>query len=471
MTVRGSLFRKPEFMKIFLSHSSQQKLFVKHIQERKPDGIEFWVDEAKIRLGDDIEKKLISAISQQDLLMVIIDNEAAKSHWVRKEIEWALDHEKKLNRPFLLPVVIHLKAWKSLLGPAEATRKYLQCANFNDSTVKAFFESLFLELFEWLLRERERYAGASTQSLQTAPGQSVVGKLGAANALASSLVNTIRTLIHTHRRDTPLSIDALAAGLRALPDAAQIDRHGTLELLRSLADNNMLRGVSFDEHSIFLARETNSDKRALFTNAKAAIAATAVRMIKSGDRIGIDGGSTTLQIARRIAHELRAESLTDLDVFTNSVPVAHRLLETLSEMGAPDHDTRCRVTLTGGWCRPTSLTVISGSDSGSPQSVTPSPANLDIAFLGTNGLHGREGFGIAHAYEVPAKRALLEAARRRVVVTDPSKFEVKQDILFAGFDENLEILTAEVEEHADAIDLVKEMLEGTSSTITVVPNA
>jgi len=449
-------------MRIFVSHSSHQKLFVNEVKRRLPQVVDLWLDEHKLLVGDEIEVTLEEAINKKsDFVLLVIDEHAVRSDWVRKEVAWAVQHEKTLGRTFLLPIVLDVSAWQQLLDEPLRARKYLPCNDFSPFALDAFVNTLVLQLFTWMARERS----------QTAPAPSPLTELDAANLLASSLAAKVRMLVHPHRRDNPLTIANLAAGLRQDPTLWKMDTSETLDLLRRLRAGHMLGGIFYNSEVAYLAKERNFYKRTLFGPAKRAIAKAATHMIRSGDRIGIDGGSTTLEVAFCLSDELRAQSITDIEVFTNSVPVADHLLQTLSELEADDRDGLCRVILTGGWCRPTSLTVspISGpSVAHETNHVCPSPPQLDLSFLGTNGLHGIDGFGLAHQYEIPAKRALLDAAKRKVFLVDPSKFEVQQDILFARFDEGLEILTAQVDSYSASIGQVRGMIEGSGSTLTVV---
>jgi DeoR/GlpR family transcriptional regulator of sugar metabolism len=448
-------------MKIFISHSSRQKLFVRELRRRLPDIVDLWIDEREILIGDTIDSRLDDAIHRScDLLLLVIDTTAAKSAWVKKEIQWALERERELSRPFLLPIVLERDAWEGLLDESLRSRKYLTCLDFSENALSAFASSLVSELFAWLVRERTPHQLP----------QSPVASLVAADGLAASLAMRLRTIIHPHRVDNPLMIEDLAAQLRLQPDLSKMDVAATIELVTRLRDAHLLGGVFCDGEFIYLAKERYSYKADLFAGAKRLIAKAACRMVRSGQRVGIDGGSTALQMAMHLAEQIRAQALGELEVYTNSLPVASHLLDMLSGLEAGDRDAACRITLMGGWCRPVSLSVVpipSQDGSVGETHVCPAPARLDIAFLGTNGLFGCEGFGLMNKYEVPAKRALIEAAHHRVILADPSKFLVHQGIPFAYFNEGLEILTATAETLADAIAAVQRMLEGTSSKMKV----
>ena len=45
-----------------------------------------------------------------DFLILILDSYSVKSDWVKKEIDWALEKERKIKRTFLLTIVTEEEA-------------------------------------------------------------------------------------------------------------------------------------------------------------------------------------------------------------------------------------------------------------------------------------------------------------------------------------------------------------------------
>ncbi|MGG8397715.1 hypothetical protein ACQ87O_00090 [Streptomyces lividans] len=75
---------------------------------------------------------------------------------------------------------------------------------------------------------------------------------------------------------------------------------------------------------------------------------------------------------------------------------------------------------------------------------------FDIALCGTNGIHWPGGCTTTSAAQAQGKRLALENSRRRVIMADASKYDVKQEMIFAGFDMGLEIITAPAETGASS---------------------
>lgn len=143
-------------MKIFVSHSSKQKFFVKEFKRLLPFNIALWIDEMEINIGDNLYNSIQNAIQNEcDLFILIIDNYSISSDWVSLEMKIALEMEAMLGRTFLLPIVVDIEAWKSLSNPAITSRKYLRCYDNTDSTLNALVNEFVTELFSIVIKINE----------------------------------------------------------------------------------------------------------------------------------------------------------------------------------------------------------------------------------------------------------------------------------------------------------------------------
>jgi hypothetical protein len=94
-------------MKIFLSHRSEHKQFVREFTSRLPAFVHTWLDEDALTWGDVFENELQSAIQADvDFVIIFLDADALESEWVKKELGWALAREQELSRTFVLPIVL-----------------------------------------------------------------------------------------------------------------------------------------------------------------------------------------------------------------------------------------------------------------------------------------------------------------------------------------------------------------------------
>ncbi|MCL6633269.1 MAG: DeoR/GlpR family DNA-binding transcription regulator [Alicyclobacillus herbarius] len=146
---------------------------------------------------------------------------------------------------------------------------------------------------------------------------------------------------------------------------------------------------------------------------KYAIAEAAQMFIKTGDTVILDAGSTTLQIARQFTG-------SGVTFITNSLAIA-------DELGGRA-DTQ--VILLGGELRPTTGALV-----GPFCQQMLARLHADTLFLGTNGIHARQGVTTPNVAEAAAKAAMIQAARRVILVADHTKFGQISLVQVAGLDE------------------------------------
>ncbi len=77
--------------KIFLSHSSVDKPFVRRLASRlKNDGFNVWLDEKELVPGDKLASKLAQAIESSKIFLIVISENSINSNWLKYELELAL---------------------------------------------------------------------------------------------------------------------------------------------------------------------------------------------------------------------------------------------------------------------------------------------------------------------------------------------------------------------------------------------
>lgn len=145
-------------------------------------------------------------------------------------------------------------------------------------------------------------------------------------------------------------------------------------------------------------------KSALAREQKLGIAVAAAALVEPGESIAISAGTTTLAVARALL------PVTDLIVVTNSPPVADLM-----------HDPTRRdrtVVLVGGERTPSNALV-------GPVSVAAlRTLHVDALILGVHGITSREGLTTPNLVESQTDRAMIECARRLIVVADHTKWGV-----------------------------------------------
>jgi DeoR/GlpR family transcriptional regulator of sugar metabolism len=133
---------------------------------------------------------------------------------------------------------------------------------------------------------------------------------------------------------------------------------------------------------------------------KTAIADLAASLVEEGEAIVVGAGTTTQELARRLA---RVPGLT---VVTNSLLVAQALA----------HANRVEVVMTGGTLRGTNYALVG---SGAEQSLQ--GLRVSRAFLSGAGLTAERGLSTSNMLSASVDRALVQAASEVVVLADHTK--------------------------------------------------
>lgn len=461
-------------VKIFMSHSSRQKLFVKELRRHLPASVGLWIDERELRVGAAIEDELEVAVRQScDFFILVVDRNANESEWVKKEISWAIQKEKDSGHTFLLPIVVEPESWADA-DPRIRNRKFLTLTDFTDENIAAVGRSLTSEIFDWL---SSRLSADSTLSPGQLERKSNAELLKSADQLTADLADKIKLALLPFRAANPAALPDFVARLqsRGIEMDDEQELYGVLERLNSM---HLLNGVEFDEDFVFLARENFDYKATLHADMKKRMARLAGQSVESGTTIALDGGSSVLALVKVIARRLRTKSLTDVNVITNSVPAAAELIEELSHIGAGDRERSARVFLLGGYTRPTSLTTIPLEYSARETTIVETPPEydrileftgpIDLAFLGANGVYDSIGLGTRNLYETTAKRWMVKNSAERIVLVDPTKLDIPQQVPFVRFADGLRIITGHSDEHQDQMERFRSLIAGTSSTLEVV---
>jgi DeoR family transcriptional regulator, aga operon transcriptional repressor len=142
------------------------------------------------------------------------------------------------------------------------------------------------------------------------------------------------------------------------------------------------------------------EKERMHRQEKVRIATAAAHMVRQGQVIILDSGTTTTAIARACQH------FKSLTIITNATNIAAELAETPVE-----------VILTGGVLRQNSYSLVGPLAEESLRKLS-----ADLLFLGVDGFDVRYGLTTPNLLEARVNRAMAESARRTVVVCDSSKF-------------------------------------------------
>ncbi len=160
------------------------------------------------------------------------------------------------------------------------------------------------------------------------------------------------------------------------------------------------------------------------------IAKAALEMLPaSGGSVLLDAGTTTSRLATHLPRDLK------LTVVTNAVPIAARLAAVPS----------VELHLLPGRVRRTTQAAV-GEETVAALGVL----RTDVAFVGTNGIDLEHGLTTPDHSEAAAKRAMVRAGRRVVVLADSSKVGREHTVRFADLGD-IDVLVTD--EGIDEVDV------------------
>ncbi len=133
---------------------------------------------------------------------------------------------------------------------------------------------------------------------------------------------------------------------------------------------------------------------------KIRIARAVVERIGDASSVGLTGGTTTTEVARCLSDRPR------LTVVTNALNIAAELVVR----------PNIKLVVIGGVARSESYELV-----GPLAEATLAGLNIDVAVIGADGVHVDAGLTTHHEVEAQTNRALIERARRVIVVADASK--------------------------------------------------
>jgi DeoR family transcriptional regulator of aga operon len=150
-------------------------------------------------------------------------------------------------------------------------------------------------------------------------------------------------------------------------------------------------------------------KSAKNTDEKQRIGQAAAALVSPGMVVGLNGGTTTTEVARALA--ARADLVGGVD--TQRLTIVTNALNIANEMIVRSH---IKIVVTGGVVRPQSYELVGPLATGVLRELT-----LDMALLGVNAVDVQLGAAAHHEGEAAINSLMVARARRVVIIADSSK--------------------------------------------------
>ncbi|MEH1766733.1 MAG: DeoR/GlpR family DNA-binding transcription regulator [Nostoc sp.] len=197
------------------------------------------------------------------------------------------------------------------------------------------------------------------------------------------------------RRDKKVLSSELSAVLKVSEDTIRRD-------LRELAESGLLQRVHGGALLVSPAVASYADRQKQAPKEKEAIARAAAKLVCTGQVVILDGGTTTLQVARHLPLDLQAT------IVTNSPPIAIALAE----------HPHIEVVMLGGQLYKKALVNV-----GATTVETLRMIRADLCMLGVCSLHPEFGISVANLDEAHVKRAMIAGAAEVVGLATEEKLD------------------------------------------------
>ncbi|WP_113894105.1 DeoR/GlpR family DNA-binding transcription regulator [Roseiarcus fermentans] len=214
-------------------------------------------------------------------------------------------------------------------------------------------------------------------------------------------------ILEVLQRDRRIVAKALSHELGLSEDTIRRD-------LRELAGEGRLQRVHGGALPASPAVADLGARKSLSPEGKIAIGRAAARMVKSGQVVFLDGGTTAIQVARHLDPDLKAT------IVTHSPSVAVELV---------DH-AGVEIELVGGRLFKHSMVAV-----GAAAAEAIARVRADIYFMGVTGIHLELGLTTGNSEEAAIKRALSRQAAETIVLASREKLGTASPFLVGALND------------------------------------
>ena len=139
-------------MRVFISHAWEDKPVALELA-RLPPFVDPWVDVRELLGGQDLDPTIIRAIEDSHVFLSLVSRVSMTKPYVNKELAWALEHEAKKDRVFILPVMLEpglsLAASDSETFRRLGTRLFVGATGRSEADYAAARADIAQTLFHW----------------------------------------------------------------------------------------------------------------------------------------------------------------------------------------------------------------------------------------------------------------------------------------------------------------------------------
>ena len=428
-------------MKLFLSHPSFEKNNIKKIIEYLPPAINTWLDERNLGWGDKLNETFESVIKTEiDYVLVFISGDRSMNTWVMKEMNWALEHQEKIGRTFVLPVVMPSVGMAvQEMYPEVANLKFVRVYAYDDPSFKTAADMITQQILGLVINDLERVYNPKDINYAEVMNRAALS--------VDEICNTIYNAVFKHREANPITVDELYDKLITTVSKG-LSRQEFVDMLEKVACR--ISGLYYDGFELYIVEEHSLWKKNIGFENKQAIALEAAKKIRNGMNIFVDAGSTTTEIINILCTRLEARNIAGINLVVLSTEHASCIAEYCSKLGYDQYTSPVTLIIPGGIVRPNTKAIVGLNIESNIQAIIQRFGKFDIAFIGANGATVKQGIVTHNNEELFAKEIVIENSKNIYFCFDDSKFGIELESKLADFgDPRVNIITNKNEENEE----------------------
>jgi DeoR family transcriptional regulator, fructose operon transcriptional repressor len=241
-----------------------------------------------------------------------------------------------------------------------------------------------------------------------------------------------QVLWQRNRPSEPIHPLRLAAAV-AQQAPALISGRTTEQIVRAIEEIRLLKwlpALHRNAAGFYLDNDDFALNQTLARDLKTEIAKAAATYVRDGMSIALDGGTTTLEVARVIASSFVAKTIERLWITSASLQISSEFSE------VPECREAIRAGALAVWCMEGPLHGWTTD----PPADARMPWPLDLAIIGSNGITC-DGFHLPTEQGLQVKKAFIAAAPRTLVVADSGKVGRQLPQLFGTWHDSILLIT------------------------------
>lgn len=426
-------------MKVFLSHCSINKRNVKAIADYLPAHIKTWLDEKDLVWGEKLAETFEKAIKTAVDYVIVFLSDTTDNTWVLKEMQWAREKEKEIGRTFVLPVILPSGSRDPLdTFPDLRNIKYIMLHGYDENAFRMCADQISMNLFALLCADLDRQQRPQKVNLTESVTQ--------AEQTLHAVCDKIYNIVFKYRISKPISIDELYMQILPQLDIA-MPKEEFLRLLDKVAPQ--MSGIYYDGYMMYLIEEHSDWKSNIASKQKAAIGRVAASLIRNGQKVYIDAGSTTAEIIHILCKRIESHALNRVQLVLISTEHASEVIDTCARLGYDSDTAPIKLYIPGGMVRPNTKALIGIGGADTVADIVKSIGKFDVAFIGSNAATVKDGIGTHDTEEICFKRTAINNSVMTVFAMDDTKIGIAPEVKLADLSDNILVITNENADNAE----------------------